>query len=271
MNFSEAVRKMNICGVDSPEWDASLLFSHALKIRREEVLANPEKEYVSDVLEKLIERRCNREPLQYILGEWEFYRQTYFVSPDCLIPRPETELLVEKALQLLPKNACFADFCTGSGCIAISTLAERRDLTADAFDVSDKALAIAMKNAERNGVADRVHFEQQDLLHFQTDKKWDAILSNPPYIKEADLQGLSQEVKQEPILALDGGKKGLDFYCSFLDNFLTNISEGGFFLFEIGFDQGNDLLELGKKYALYTTIIKDYAGLDRMALMQKMK
>ena len=191
-------------------------------------------------------RLLNREPLAYILGEWYFYNEVYTVSPACLIPRPETEHLVDELIHRLPQNARFADLCTGSGCIAISTLAARPDLSAVAVDISEEALALANENAVRNGVADRITFRQADILKEDplADDTFDAIVSNPPYIVSDVIPTLSCEVLAEPHIALDGGKDGLIFYRHLISSYSHHVRPDGFMLFEIGYDQGEALQAL---------------------------
>ncbi len=211
-----------------------------------------------------IKRLENGEPLAYVIGEWYFYNETYKVSPDCLIPRPETEHLVEWLIKNLPQNGTFADLCTGSGCVAISTLAHREDLTAVAVDISDKALKLARQNALINGVSDRIRFLCSDVLLGTSlgNSRFDAIASNPPYIKTDVIDTLSPQVKCEPIIALDGGPDGLDFYRVLYSRYKKNVKCGGHIICEIGYDQGGDLHKLfGCK------IIKDYSGNDRIAIL----
>lgn len=206
----------------------------------------------------------NGEPLAYIIGEWYFYDETYKVTPDCLIPRPETEHLVEWLIKNLPENACFADLCTGSGCIAISTLVHRKDVTAVALDISEKALKIAKENAKLNGVSDRISFICGDVLGCSPlgEQKFDAIASNPPYIQSAVIDTLSEQVKNEPRIALDGGSDGLDFYRVLFDRLRSNVLDGKPIICEIGYDQGEILKEL-----FGCQIMKDYSGNDRIAIL----
>ncbi len=211
-----------------------------------------------------IGRLENGEPLAYILGEWYFYDETYKVSQDCLIPRPETEHLVEWLIKNLPHNGVFADLCSGSGCIAISTLAHRKDLNAVAVDISEKALEIAKMNAVLNGVDGRISFVQADILRNEPlgAQKFDAIVSNPPYIQSAVIDTLSVQVKKEPRIALDGGSDGLDFYRVLFGRYKKNVKRGGSIICEIGYDQGQTLKEL-----FSCQIMKDYSGNDRIALL----
>ena len=208
-----------------------------------------------------IARLAQDEPLAYILGEWYFYDEVYTVSPACLIPRPETEHLVEQLIASLPQGGTFADLCTGSGCVAISVLAHRPDLTAVAVDLSEDALILAQQNAVRNGVADRVRFRQGDVLTgaFSHEERFDAIVSNPPYIASDVINTLDAAVRREPHIALDGGPDGLCFYRALLSAYPKHLKSGGFLLMEIGYDQGEALRAMG------CTVTKDYSGNDRVA------
>ena len=232
------------------------------------LLADRDRELDSPELEAALAKREERIPLQYIIGKWDFYRQTYFVNEDCLIPRSDTEILVEQAIDLLPKNAHFADFCTGSGCIAVSVLAERQDTSALMVDKFERTLALAVKNAKANKVSDRAQAMLLDLLASPSqlgEARFDAILSNPPYIRSEIVDTLSEEVKKEPRAALDGGEDGLIFYRTILNNYSQNIVKGGFVLFEIGYDQGDALRDICGQMGLSCEILKDYSGNDRVA------
>ncbi len=229
--------------------------------------------FTGEALEAALARRLTHYPLQYIVGEWEFCHETYRVTPDCLIPRADTEILVEKAITLLPQDARFLDLCTGSGCIAISTLAARPDLFATAIDLFPATLALAVENGIRNGVGDRLQPGICDVLAGpggdipQNGATFDAILSNPPYIKNSVVPTLQEEVSHEPAAALCGGEDGLDFYRAILQKWRCVLKKDGFFLFEIGYDQGEALGALAEEHGLRAQIIKDYGGQDRVALL----
>ena len=275
VTFREIVSAFQNAGIESAEWDAFLLVERFCHLSREQVLAEPERELSAPELSAAVERRTGRFPLQYLLGEWQFYRQTYRVTPGCLIPRADTEILVEEAIRKLPKGAFFADLCTGSGCIAISILCERPDTTAVALDLSDEALQIAAENAARNGVGDRLIFKKADLLT-QAPSEWNAdlptpaaLLSNPPYIRSDALCNLSPEVQAEPRMALDGGADGLLFYRKLLSVADTWIAPDGFCLFEIGFDQAEAVKKLAEPHFAVCRILRDYGGNDRVALLEK--
>ena len=268
MTLTELIAALKEGGIDNYKGEAKQLFCHFGDFTPMTLVGqNPSLD--TPAFLDAVARRLNHEPLQYILGEAFFYGEVYEVTPDCLIPRADTEVLVEHALRLLPQGAIFADLCTGSGCIAISTLAHRTDAFACAYDISEGALALARKNAQKNGVARRITFHHIDVLKEIPAGPFNAILSNPPYIATAVVNTLSQEVKQEPRIALDGGETGMDFYRAIVKNGISSLAPDGFFLFEIGYDQGIAMKELAKEYGMACTVFKDYGGNDRVAYLTK--
>lgn len=205
-------------------------------------------------------RAANGEPLGYILGKVPFYNEEYFVEEGVLIPRSDSETLVEKAVELIPRGAHFADICTGSGCLGISTLIARPDLSATLLDISPISERVANKNIDALGVRDRCRFIPFDLFsHSLPD--CEAILMNPPYITKKEMLSLPENVKREPALALDGGEDGLDFY-----RFAASSPEfeGKLLIFEIGCDQGADLCKLFGK----GKVIRDLCGKDRVFIKE---
>ncbi len=270
MTYRNAVALLRQAGVDAPEWDAACLIEHFCGTDRASVPLQPERDYPSSALEHAVRGRAERRPLQYLLGEWPFYRQIYEVSPACLIPRADTETLVERAVARLPKGAFFADLCTGSGCIAVSALCERPDASALAVDLSQAALSLAARNAARNGVADRLTLRAADVLNFVPEyPRPAAILSNPPYIRTSELETLSPEVRSEPRMALDGGEDGLRFYRALLRIAREWLEPDGFCLFEIGYDQADDLRRMAAENGFTCSILRDYGGNDRVAELQR--
>ncbi|MBQ7347353.1 MAG: peptide chain release factor N(5)-glutamine methyltransferase [Clostridia bacterium] len=273
MTYRELCARLTQAGIESAEWDAALLIEHFCGVRAEEVRLGAARDYDKPALAEAAERRTARYPLQYLLGEWQFYRQSYEVSPDCLIPRSDTEILVEEAIKLLPRGAYFADLCTGSGCIAVSVLAERPDTQALAVEKFPDTLALAERNAVRNGARQRFAPLCADVLtpHCLPDGVlFDAILSNPPYIPERDLAGLAPELDAEPRVALDGGDDGLIFYRRIVEQQAAHLKAGGFFLFEIGYDQADAVREIGVAAGFDDCrVIKDYGGNDRVVLLKK--
>ena len=269
MTYRQLCAQFEEANIENAEWDALCIMEHFCAVPPSLLRAAPNKDYDSEALRDAVRRRLSHEPLQYILGEWEFYRQRYEVSPDCLIPRSDTEILVENAIRILPIGARFADLCTGSGCIAISTLAERPDTTAVALEKFPNTLAIAQKNATKNGVAARFCGILADVFSpsaaILENAPFDAILSNPPYIPTKDIDELTPEVHAEPFVALDGGEDGLVFYRAILQNYAHLLKKDGFFLFEIGFDQADALVTLGKEHNFaHIRVIRDFGGNDRV-------
>lgn len=214
--------------------------------------------------------RCQAgEPLAYLIGEQAFWRYTFKVTPDVLIPRPDTERLVECALQNLPQGGRFADLCTGSGCIAISICGERSDLSGIMVDLSPAALEIAKENARSVGVSERLTPVCADLLtDHLPDERFDLIVSNPPYIPTADIAAYPS-LAYEPQIALDGGIDGMRFYRALIERFADNLKPEGAFVFEIGFDQRDAILALAAESGFDCTVTKDYGGNDRVAYLKR--
>lgn len=271
MTYRELCERLRTGGVEAPEWEAECLLEDLCGADRFRLFSQPDRDWISPRLEDALTRRLAHEPLQYILGTWSFYRQTYRVTPDCLIPRADTEILVEEAIRRLPQGAYFADLCTGSGCIGISVLAERQDTRAMGMDLSQGALKIAAENAVRNGVSDRFRLVCADLLTLDPSSLGhpDAILSNPPYIRTDVVETLSEEVRREPHMALDGGRDGLDFYRALLKVASVCLAPHGFCLFEIGYDQGDAIRALAAEKGFTCAVRKDLGGQDRVAILTR--
>lgn len=231
----------------------------------------------SPALSAALARRINREPLQYILGEWEFYGLTFRVTPACLIPRPDTELTVSSALRLLPRGAHFADLGVGSGAITVSILKNRPDTTAAAVDISREALEVARCNAERHGVLDRCGFIHGDMLSDGLFERLphplDAIISNPPYIPAAELEPgtVQPELLFEPQTALCGGSDGLDFYRRLIPRADEPgiLTQGGFILFEVGAGEADDVAKIGRSAGFVPKIFRDLGGIERTVLLSR--
>lgn len=272
MTYKDLLDRLSKITPDEYEFEAKIFLENFTDKTISYIKIHPDFEIYSDSLENALRKREEHIPLQYIIGKWDFYRQTYIVNENCLIPRSDTEVLVEKSIELLPKDAYFIDLCTGSGCIAISTLCERNDTTAVMVDKFPKTLELAKENAELNCVSHRVKPMLFDVLNEEKNldgMKFDAIISNPPYIRPEVIQTLTEEVKKEPYAALNGGEDGLIFYNKILADYSIFLKEDGFYLFEIGYDQGESLCELANKYNLVCKIIKDYSGNDRVAYIKK--
>ncbi len=271
MTYNKAVALLLEAGIENAETDAAILFEHFAGVSRHTLPFRRDEEIECDELISVLNRRLAREPLQYILGEWEFFGLRFTLNSDCLCPRPDTELIVELALKNLPGNAHFCDVGTGSGAIAVSTTHFRKDTTAEAFDINENALRAASRNAEINGVANRIKFGVADALaeDFLDGKSFDAILSNPPYIPADVIPTLAPEVLLEPHRALDGGDDGLIFYRAITKKARSALNNGGFILYEVGIGQAEDVSRIGEENGFTAEIYPDLSGIDRAVLLRK--
>jgi release factor glutamine methyltransferase len=258
--------------VDSPRLTAEVLLAYVLKADRVRLYVDLERPLSKEELASfraLIERRMGGEPTQYLTGVKEFYNRPFKVDARVLIPRPETELLVEAALHALPKDAPSQalDVCTGSGCIAISLAAERPRATVLATDLSADACALARENAEKLGVGDRVSILQGDLFApVPADARFALIVSNPPYISSGEIPSLSAEVRREPHLALDGGADGLVVLRRVIEGARRLLQAGGLLAMEMAETQGSAVKELLQAAGFVDVRVeKDLERRDRLA------
>lgn len=259
-------------GVDAPRLTTEMLLAHVLKTTRVRLyvdLDRPMEKAELATFRALIERRVAGEPTQYLTGVREFYNRPFKVDARVLIPRPETELLVEAALHKLPKDGPGAalDVCTGSGCIAISLAAERPQATVLATDLSPDACALARENAQALGVADRVTVLQGNLFApLPPDARFAVVVSNPPYIASGEIPDLSAEVRREPHMALDGGPDGLVLIRKVLEGARRVLEPGGLLAMEIGETQGAAVLGLLQAAGYEDARVeKDLERRDRLA------
>lgn len=269
MTLKEAILLLTEAGVDAPEHDARELFRHFCGFTPP--FSGKEESERPDLI-SAVSRRAAREPLQYIIGEVGFYREVYRVGEGCLIPRPDTEILVDFAVRNLPNGAKFLDLCCGSGCVGISTLKNTTGTRCLSVDISDSALLITEENAALNGVSDRLSTVRCDLIHYcgeLEDGPYSAILSNPPYVKDGVYPTLAPEIFREPKIAFVGGPDGGDFYRAITGIAKKLLSDGGFIAYEIGYDQAELICQIAKEEGFDIEIIKDYSGNDRVAVMRK--
>ncbi len=262
--------------VDSPRLTAEILLSHVLKCDRVKLyidLFRPVEAGELAQFKSLLLKRVEGLPTQYLTGSANFYGRAFAVDARVLIPRPETELLVEAALAHLPKDKpCrVLDLCTGSGCVAITVATERAQASVWATDISAEALEVARLNATRFGVDGRVTFFQGDLYQaIAHDARFDVVLSNPPYIRHQDLLTLQREVQREPHLALDGGQDGLSVVSRLIGESSTFLKPGGLLAIEIGDEQGPAVHALlSRHFDHKVRVEKDFARHDRLALAQR--
>jgi release factor glutamine methyltransferase len=264
--------------VSETAWlDARTLVSHLLNKPHSWVLAHPEQELSAEQerqLEGVLERLSEGEPLPYILGRWEFFGLDFEITPDVLIPRPETELLVEEALawlQAQPERRRAVDVGTGSGCIAVTLAKLKPHVSVVASDISLEALRVAQRNAVQHAVTDRVSFLQADLLQPLGDRV-DLICANLPYIPTSQLQELPV-ARHEPRLALDGGRDGIQLIERLASQARALLSPGGLMLLEIEATAGGEVLpSLAELFPQATiALLPDLAGLDRLVRIENIK
>ncbi len=268
MKLSAIIKRLCDGGIDNARGEALMLFEHYSGISKEKLLfSDPECD--APELKIAIERRLFREPLQYILGYAYFYNEKYKVTPDCLIPRSDTEILVELATGLIPDGESFFDLCCGSGCIAISTLKNTKDTRAFALDISEGAIDIAKDNARDNGVLDRIEFITADVLCYETDKVVFAVLSNPPYVTSEEYLSLDKELYFEPKSALVGfGEGGCGFYEKIVSLYKRKIKKGGFIALEIGYLQADLVCKIAEENNMNCEVVRDYNGQDRVLILR---
>ena len=267
MKLSEAIALLKKNGVPDAKRDAMEIFEKKGNIRKSEMLIGDVECSDSDVI-CAVKERAERKPLQYILGKVYFYNEEYEVDENCLIPRSDTEILVDYAVKNIPQNERFLDLCTGSGCVGISTLKNTRDTTAVLVDISHGAIDIAKRNAKLNGVLERAEFLQKDVTADAVCGEYFAVLSNPPYVTDSAYETLEGEIYFEPKIAFVGGTDGADFYRKITPLYKNIIKKGGFIAYEIGFDQGEILKNIAEEECMTCEIIKDFSGNDRVAVLK---
>lgn len=262
-------QKLRASGKENSDFDARCLLEFVLNLNPTQYLLNRSEEVDSVCAEKflsLVERRSNGEPLQYILGKWEFMGLPFYVGEGVLIPRPETEMLVEYALDFLKdkKNPVVIDLCSGSGCIAISVAKHLPNAKVYAVEKSDLAFPYLKKNIWLNCVfnVSAVHGDIFDST-LLSDIKPDLILSNPPYIRSPEIASLQSEVRNEPSMALDGGEDGLIFYREIANGWLDRLGTGGAIAVECAEDQTEDIIRMFSEKTQYAEAFNDLSGLPR--------
>lgn len=262
-------QKLRASGKENSDFDARCLLEFALNLNPTQYLLNRSEEVDSVCAEKflsLVERRSNGEPLQYILGKWEFMGLPFYVGEGVLIPRPETEMLVEFALDFLKdkKNPVVIDLCSGSGCIAISVAKHLPNAKVYAVEKSDLAFPYLKKNIWLNCVfnVSAVHGDIFDRT-LLSEIKPNLILSNPPYIRSSEIASLQSEVRNEPSMALDGGEDGLVFYREIANGWLDRLGTGGAITVECAEDQTEDIIRMFSEKTQYAEAFNDLSGLPR--------
>ncbi|NIR47141.1 peptide chain release factor N(5)-glutamine methyltransferase [candidate division KSB1 bacterium] len=270
--------------IENARLNAERLMAHVLNFNRVQLYTNYDRPLSEDELQRFkgyLKRRAQNEPLQYILGETEFMSLPFKVNPTVLIPRPETEMLVEKTIETCRKKFAtekeikILDVGTGSGCIAISLAKNLQNAQVTALDVSDDALKTATQNARLNQVEGKISFCKFDFLNSDFEKeagsKFDVITSNPPYISDSEFDQLPQEVKDcEPVVALKNGREGLEFYHKIADCTSELLEVGGFISIEVGMEQAGRVREifLRNSFSKIKTY-EDLTGVERAIICEK--
>jgi release factor glutamine methyltransferase len=271
-------------GIDSPRLNAELLLCYVLGLKRIELYTQHSKIVATEQLDRLhdlVKRAGQHEPVAYLTGKTEFYSLELNVTPDCMIPRPETELLVQRAIEFLRTRVgkqFVYDLCTGCGCIAVAIAKNFPDAQIVATDISDAALSVAAQNVEKHNLKSKILLLQGDLFEplipQLNEDKFDLIVCNPPYVSAAEYEALEKNIKDyEPRLALLAGEDGLDVYRSISKNVEQFLKHGAALMLEIGFTQGQAVKELLEQTGAFaeTKIEKDTHNSDRIAIAKKNK
>lgn len=260
--------KLKKAGIETAKLDAGLLLCKYLQVDKVYLIVNSHKDIKPDEkFEELVKRREMHEPMHYILGSVEFYGLDFKVNKNVLIPRPDTEVLVEKVIEYVGDNSyTLLDIGTGSGCIPVTVAVNCRGVKAYSVDISREATKVAEENAKSNGVDGRVTFLNMDILEDFPQFLVDCIVSNPPYIEDEVIPTLMSDVKDfEPLIALAGGKDGLVFYRRISEKGFEILKSGGMIAFEVGHTQSNAVADILKKDGYVNVkITNDLAGIGRV-------
>jgi len=269
-------------GIESPHLEAEILLAHCLGLKRIDLYVQHDRTLKEDELaayKALIKRRTDNEPSAYIIGKKPFMSLDLKVTKDVLIPRPETEKLVETALELIKsvgkEKVCVLDIGTGSGAISVSLAHYAKNAFLTATDISKEAIEIAKENAVKYGVSDRIEFIHDNLFDSKYEgHKFDLVVSNPPYIPSGKVKTLQPEIVNfEPIHALDGGNDGLDFYRKIIGKSIVYINPEGYLVLEIGIGQSAAVFEMIKVSKLFEEpkVYEDHGGIERVIVGRRVK
>lgn len=266
--FQNGLAALQKAGTEDAEFDCGCLFSEAFQVSHAWRITHAEDEADEEKTEKFfgfIRRRCSGEPLQYILGVWPFYGRDFFVGKGVLIPRPETEQLVEFAVKTIREKQMktVIDLCAGSGCIGLTVALENPDCFVHLIEKYDGALAYLQKNLSALSVKNAKIIQADALSVVLPDLRADLLLSNPPYVPDGEMPTLQKEVRFEPDTALVGGKDGLRFYRAIAANWLRVLNPGGEVFLECGDGQGEAIVSLFREKSSAQEIIYDFNNIDR--------
>lgn len=271
--LNDGVKSFENANISNPFYEARILLEYIIKENKEWIMIHINDDISSENIKafnETVKKRIDGIPLQYIVGTCGFMGNDFFVDESVLIPRADTEVWVEKVIEIAQKDKMknILDLCTGSGCIAITLKKFLKNSQIYAVDISKEALSIAKRNAEHNEVL--VNFIQSDLFSNLEKLEFDMIVSNPPYIPINDIKTLDKEVLNEPIIALDGGEDGLDFYREITSEARGFLKENGYLVFEFGYNQADDVINILKQNNFQIIeIIKDYSENTRAVISRK--
>ncbi len=273
--LNQASKTLKQLSNTSSKLDSEILLSKIIKKNRKYLILNSNEELKKENIKSfdyLVKRRKKGEPIAYLINKKEFWKQNFYINQNVLIPRPDTEILVEETLKLFNVNSKLnmLDIGTGSGCILLSILKERRNFFGIGIDISKKAINVARFNAKMHQLSNRVKFYNSDVDKFLIGK-YDLVVSNPPYIKRQDLKYLEVDVKGfEPKLALDGGKDGFSKITKVISKTSTLLKRNGRFILERGFGQKKKILSILKQNNFFINkVVKDYGKNDRCVISTK--
>lgn len=265
--FAEISAVLKSSGIPTFSLDAEIIICETAGIARHKIISHPETEISANVIDSIrsmAKRRAEREPLAYITGLKEFYGLEFSVNKSVLIPRPETELLVDQAIYFAPQKSDFLDICTGSGAVAVSVKYNRPDLSVFASDISADALGCARLNAE-NIVSGKIEFKESDVFSAFAGRKFSLITANPPYIAESEKDSLEAELSFEPQNALFADDSGMKIIKTIISEAKEFLTDNGILLIEIGASQKNAVRDFAHLNGFEAVFCPDYAGIDRVA------
>ena len=273
--LNEGIKILKKNRISNPQLDSEILLSSSIKRNKKHIILNPKEFLKSEQLKKfnnLIERRKKGEPIAYLINKKEFWKDEFFVNKDVLIPRPDTELIIEQVLKIYSKESQLQilDIGTGSGCILLSILKERPNFYGTGIDISKKSINVSKFNAKQLNLKNRVKFFHSSVDNFKIGK-YDIIVSNPPYIEFLSLKYLEKDIVNfEPKLALNGGLDGFSKIRNVINKAKNLIKKNGKFILEIGFNQKNKVKKILKEESFYVNrTIKDYGNNDRCIISTK--
>lgn len=267
--LKDAIGKLGPAGIETPRLDAEVILAHVMGVERYRFITDPSRGLTENERKRymrMIRRRVGREPVAYITGVKEFYSLEFTVTKDVLIPRPETELLVDLALYYAGMNCRVLDLCTGSGAVAVAVKRMRKDLAVFASDISDRALSVARKNSSKLLGRSAVKFFAGDLFEPFKDGRFGVIVCNPPYIDRESSGSLQKEIFHEPQAALFAGEGGTSVIRRIIREAAAHLEDRGKLILEIGSGMKNFVMDEGAAAGFSVSVLNDHAGLPRAAV-----